>query len=124
MANKSYITLKNLRGRTAREVDTLDHVTNLSMTNLSQHELPLVAFLEDPPQMATGRFALGSPYGSFTLAETHSGMDSDSDSCPNRNRGRDPSLSMCNVNMFSIVPCNHQVWNLNPSLYPSSSPSV
>ena len=61
MANKSYITLKNLRGWTAREVDTLDHVMNLFMTNLSQRELPLVAFPADAPQMATGRFALGSP---------------------------------------------------------------
>ena len=36
-----------------------------------------------------------------------------------RNRDRNPSL--CNVNMFCIVQCSHQVWNLSPSpcQYPS-----
>ena len=35
---------------------------------------------------------------------------------------RDPSLSLCNVNLFCIVQCSHQVWN--PNLYPSSSLSM
>ena len=32
---------------------------------------------------------------------------------------RDLSLGLCNVNMFGIVQCSHQIWNPNLSPYPS-----
>ena len=41
--------------------------------------------------------------GSYTFPQTDSGMDPDSDSCPTHKGSRNPSLSLCNVNMFCIV---------------------
>ena len=37
---------------------------------------------------------------------------------------RDPSPSLCNVNMLCIVQCSHQVWNSSLSVYPSHSPAM
>ena len=37
---------------------------------------------------------------------------------------RDPSPSMCNVNMFCIVQCNHWVWNESESVPESVSVNV
>ena len=37
---------------------------------------------------------------------------------------RDLSPSLWNVNMFCIVQCSHQVWNMSPSPYPSLSPEM
>ena len=37
---------------------------------------------------------------------------------------RDPSPSLCNVNMFCIIQCSHLVRNPNLSLYPSPSPAM
>ena len=65
-------------------------------------------------------------YGSFTLPETDSGTDSDSfgfRSYTETGR-RDPSPSLCNVNMFCMVQHSHRVWKPNLSLYLSPSPSM
>ena len=32
---------------------------------------------------------------------------------------RDQKLSLCNVNMFCVVQCSHQLWNPNLSRYPN-----
>ena len=55
--------------------------------------------------------------GSFTLSETESDRDTNSGFLSLTEIGsRDPSLSLCNVNIFCTVQYRHQVWN--PSLYP------
>ena len=62
-------------------------------------------------------------YGSFSLAETRV-QTRTRIAVLYRNRERDPSPSLCNVNMFGIVQCSHRVWNPNPRPYPSPSPSM
>ena len=53
---------------------------------------------------------------SFTLPETDSGTDWDSNSCPYVEMvSSNPSPSLCKGNMFCGVHCSHWVWNTNPS---------
>ena len=56
-------------------------------------------------------------YGLFTLPETDSGMDSDSDSCPKQKEG-------VGIRVQCVVQCSHWVWNPNLSPYPSPSLSM
>ena len=60
----------------------------------------------------------GKPFysnGSFTLPEMDSGTAGTQEI-----GGWDTSQSLCNVNMFYIVQCNHWVRNPNPSPSPST----
>ena len=52
-------------------------------------------------------------YASFTLPEMDSGTDSDSDSCSYRNKEQESESESVQCEMFCIIQCIHQVWNLN-----------
>ena len=65
------------------------------------------------------KYYMNRHFGSFTLTETDSGLLSKTEI-----ESRDLSLSLCNVNMFCIVQCSHQVWNSNPSPYTSPFPAM